>query len=168
MAAEFMFWAPLAPVLLLLTLRRHAPPVYWIVALAFLVSWFADAFARWADGSWAAVSYYPVAQMGLFAWAFGGHVWALAVALIAAPLTWFEPPVWPRVIGSIAALLLAKGHTLSPVVVLYCGVGTILYLGMIRHATPEAYEPFMRWWFPYQAARLAAFGLFVHTAWKEG
>jgi hypothetical protein len=165
---ELAHYSALAPLAFLLAFRRDVRAAYWIVSIAFAVSFFADTVAAFMGGSWAPTSVYPVVQFGLVALAFGGYVWGLVVAAAVLLTVTDVPPALPYAVGSMAVMWLAREHKLAAPVLVYFGLGTALYLGMIRHATPEAYEPFMRWWYPYQAARLSAFGLFMHAAWKEG
>jgi hypothetical protein len=70
--------------------------------------------------------------------------------------------------GLFALAMFAEGsRAMVPPVLAYVVVGGVLYLGMMRYATQEQYEPFMRWWFPYQGVRLASFGLFMGAAWRQ-
>lgn len=167
LAIEVAHYSALVPLAYLLAFRRDARTAYWIVAIAFSVSWFADLAASFLGGSWAPAAAYPVVQFGLVALAFGGYVWGVVVAAVLTTTVTEIPPALPYALGSMAAMWLARNHALVAPVLVYFGLGTALYLGMVRHATPADYEAFMRFWWPYQGARLTAFGLFIRAAAKE-
>jgi hypothetical protein len=157
----------LLPLLGLLALRRDAPPAYWLVALGFSVSFFADSVTVLLGGSWALTYVYPALQLGVFGWAFGsrGLVWAL-LGLTAAQIV-FTPLAGPEMIvtvaGSAAVLWLAQTHRLFASMVAYCFAGTALYLLLVL----EVWRPqYMTLWYAYQTSRLAAFGLFARAAWR--
>lgn len=68
----------------------------------------------------------------------------------------------------LAALFTDGARQMVLPVVCYAVLGTLLYLGMIQYKNePEPYTLFMRWWYAYQAVRLAAFGLFGWAAWRR-
>lgn len=165
-AIEVGHYGALVPLAYLALFRRRAPLAYWLVAFGFAVSFAADALSHALGGSWLPNHYYPVLQFGLFAWAFAGaflaSVFAGVGAVLAVALP--GPDVLVRTIGSLLVLVWSRGHALAPTVVAYAGVGTVLYLLMVRDMEPEA---FMRFWWPYQTCRLAAFGLFVRAAWRQ-
>ena len=79
-----LWYAALAPLVFLIAFRRSAPVAFWIAALAFSVSWFADTVDYVDNHSWAATTYYPWVQYPLFILAAlrGREVWP-AVGLYA-------------------------------------------------------------------------------------
>ena len=159
-------WVALAPLVGLIAFRRGAPPAYWLVALGFSVSFFADAGNILLGGSWVLTYIYPALQFGLFALAFGSRlIWALValagVQVVATPLS--GPDMIVTAIGSVGALWAAHGHALFPTVVAYCFVATALYLVLVTELWRPGYMPL---WYSYQAARLVAFALFGRAAWR--
>lgn len=112
-------------------------------------------------GRGAPTAYWLVA--GAFACSFVGDTAALLMGG-----SWAAEPYY--LAAQYALFLLAvfsdgAARVIAPIV-LYVGVGTLLYFGMVRYNTPEQYEAFMRWWYPYQGTRLASFGLFGWVAWR--
>lgn len=79
-----------------------------------------------------------------------------------------EPYYLTAQYGLFLVALFAEGAgQMVPALVMYVGVGTVLYLGMVQYQSePEPYTNFMRWWYPYQFSRFAAFGLFGWAAWR--
>jgi hypothetical protein len=75
---------------------------------------------------------------------------------------------WDAVVGNVYPVpqftlmgaAAAERHSFIPVVLFYVLGATVLYAAWVR----TGYD--MRWWYGYQATRLAAFGLFVRAAWK--
>lgn len=159
LAREFFHFVALAPVAVLLLARRDAPLVYWIIALAFAVSWFHDAAALVLGGTWDLVPYLMLATFGLLCWAFGGPV--LAGVYVAMAVTgWAAGPVFVAVLGSMLVLAPSVDHELAWPMWLYAGIGTLCYMAMEARAA----DVFMPWWWGYQGARLGAFGLFARAS----
>lgn len=80
--------------------------------------------------------------------------------------SWLAVP-WYQVFqfGLFALALGANGgrDMLLPVAA-YVLLGTAFYLPMVKLRAD--YGAFMALWYPYQATRLASFGLFVRAAWR--
>lgn len=167
---EVAHWSALAPLVFLLLFRREAPVRYWLVALGFSVSVFADFGALLLDHSPVLYYVFPVLQFGLFAWALGAP-WVLAVLTVIAGAQIVGtdlagPDRILSLVGSAAVLALAwrSDTPLIPSLVAYCGLGTAFYLLMTVDIWANR---FMVWWYGYQGSRLLAFGLFGWLAWKE-
>lgn len=164
---EALRLSALAPLLFLLASRRDAPASYWLVALGFSVSVFADFGAEMLGGSWALTYVYPALQLGLFAWAFGAPAVMALLVLIAGiqivgmPLE--GPEVWVTLLGSMLVIVLALDHPLLSSMVAYCGLATCFYLLLVTELWRPAFMPL---WYGYQSARLLAFGLFGRAAWR--
>lgn len=161
-----MYWLALAPLLYLIGFRRGAPARYWLVALGFAASWFADAGAAMLGGSWALSYVLPGVQLGLFAWALG--YWlampAMLVALGAETLAMTAPvpETAVTILGSMAVVWWARETDLGLTLAVYCGLGTALYVLLAIDVWGAAFTPL---WYAYQGARLVAFGLFGRAAW---
>lgn len=162
---ELAHWSALAPILFLLAFRRDAGAAYWLVALAFAVSWFADFGAVLLGGSGALLFVYPALQIGLVGAAFGAP-WLLLVLLAVAAVEILGPmdaPVWVTLVGSMAVVWMAADTRLAPTIMVYFGLGTALWLLMAEDVWSER---FLAWWYGYQSSRLLAFGLFGRAAWR--
>lgn len=126
---------------------------------------------------WSALA--PLAYLALFRRGAPTGYWLIAAAFACsfagdsvAALTggsWAAEPYYLSAQFALfgLALLTRSAWALFPAILTYAGLGTLLYLGMVRYATPEQYGAFMRWWYPYQGTRLAAFGLFGWAAWRH-
>lgn len=150
--------------------RAPLPLAYQLVALAFLVSWFADSFASAFGGAtWVPAHTYPVLQLALVYFALMRHprqfaVFGLLVAgLIGAALAgpYDGPEVWVQTFGSLGVVLLVheRRDLLRPVLLLYFGLGTALSLLMTANA--HDYVAYMPFWYGYQAVRLLSVFIFV-------
>lgn len=78
--------------------------------------------------------------------------------------SWAFVPYYLTVQYALFAVALTQqgARKVTPALVVYCGIGALLYRGMV--ARIEDVEAFMSWWYPYQGVRLASFGLFVWAA----
>lgn len=161
---EALHYAAAIPLIALVLFWRDAPAQWWVVAFAFAVSWFADYLAGMMGGSFLVTHYYPAIQFGAFAFAFGVSLGpSLMIALsIMLPVT-SGPEIAVTAVGSVLVLSFAKGK-LAPSIWAYCFFGTLFYLML---ATEVATGQFMVFWWPYQACRVAAFGLFLGAAHGE-
>jgi hypothetical protein len=164
------------PIVLLAWRARRGVRVegaWWLCALAFLVSAPADIASLMLRGeeTWIPTHFYPLPQLGLFAWAALssglvfvwstlGMVWATSLGI--TPLT--EPEWGLTVGGGIVVAVAGWRSALRWPIAVYCGVASLLYLGMIRQW--QDHGVFMPWWYAYQTARLGAFGLFARAAWR--
>lgn len=147
-------------------LGRDRSATYVLVAAAFAVSFLADLGVLLTGHSWSVLAIYPVLQFGLFAVAFGGAGLAILLCVVALlqAIGMPGPDMLVTGIGSIGVLYLATPHRLHASMLWYCGVASVCWLLMVPvRSNPDA---FMLAWWPYQAARLIAFGLFVRAAWK--
>ena len=167
-AAHVMAFIPLVALWLMgQRLGRH-----WFAAWAFWVSFPVELVALMLDGmdTWLVSNVLPVVQLPLFALALGSRYLAGAVVVVCAlVLLAFRqtPDVWAVTLGSciILTAALVAPTDLSWALWVFCGLGTLFYLGMIQHT--DDYGRFMPWWYAYQGARLTAFGLFIHAARRE-
>jgi hypothetical protein len=176
-ATEVAHWGAAVPLALMFLLRvsgRKFPAVFWIVAIAFAVSFIADTVRKVTGVPFIARPYYPPIQFALFALAvsigrrwLGDAVALLAVsAVIASPLLLAGLDVWVRGLGAVIVLGLMALHE-TPLVwtlIVYCGFATAFWLWMQQYGTD--YYAARPWWYAYQGARLAAFGLFARAAWR--
>ena len=158
----------LVPILIVLLAGRGLPRAYWWLAGAFTVSWVWDSVIGWRGGAWEVFFLFLPLQMGLAVAAFRRHalIPALIVfyALAIVGLGLGPPDVLVTLLGSGTVVALAlRSEILTAPVVLYFGIGTLCYLGMIQHLDGDG---FMRWWYPYQGARAAAFGAFGWEVWR--
>lgn len=162
---EVAHYSALVPLLALLLFKRDAPATYWLVALGFSVSWFADSAADLLGGSMVVTRYYPAVQLGLFGMAFRAYWLPLAVVGLAliVPTPASGPEFIVTAFGSVAVLWLAVSHDLRWSMLAYCGAASAFY---IAFATEVATGKFMMLWYPYQVSRLAGFGLFLGSAFK--
>lgn len=164
---EVAHYSALVPLLALVLFKRDAPAPYWLVALGFSVSWFADSAAVYMEGM-TVTRYYPAVQLGLFGMAFRAY-WLAPVLIVLAVLVG-APTAGPEFVvtalGSIAVLWLAVNHELRWSMLAYCGAASAFY---VAFATEVATGRFMMLWYPYQVSRLAGFGLFLGAAyhWRE-
>jgi hypothetical protein len=152
------------PVLGMLIFGRKLPRVYWLVALAFFVSWFADSAMHFIGGTWEAWYFFLPVQVWLMVVAFTDNAvhWLMgAVALLlllVASWTWHAPAPdqLVTVIGSVAILYMAGGRLAWPLYV-YFGAGTAAYLVMVSQVGSN----FMPWWYCYQGCRALSYILFI-------
>lgn len=167
------------PVVLLVMLAargRKIEPVWWIASLGFLVSAPADLASLMlsGDATWAPTHFYPLPQLGLFAWALSSGLvvfswsalmlaWATSLAL--TPLT--EPEWVMALTGVLLFVGLAVKERRNPLAMplaVYAVLGGLVYLGLAMRW--RDYAAFLPWWYAYQASRLAAFALFGRAVWR--
>lgn len=152
------------PLAYLLIFRRDARPEFWLVALGFMVSWFADAVNLFLDPApWVVTHYYPALQLGMFGMAFG--VWWSPMVLIGGAMLipiGMEPEMIVTALGSVLILTYAeiRGGPLRAPIWAYCFVATIFYVLMGVWMT-------MGMWWGYQVSRMLAFVLFLRAARGE-
>ena len=149
----------------MMAIGRRLPYGYWLVALAFFVSWFADSVMYFTGGEWQATYFWLPVQL-----------WLVLLALIRAPvhrllsaiallllasvslaLSWPGPDYLITVAGSVAILYLARGWLAFPLYI-YFGAGTVAYLIMVPHAGSAS---ILTPWLWYQGCRLFAFIAFI-------
>lgn len=137
---------------------------YWLLAVAFGVSWIGD----WMWKTWGmedAVYLWLPVQVGLVLWALvpsrGGRrviiVAVPAVGLFSAAYSAPNPEFVMTVLAAVAILHLSIGRAWIPLY-LYFGLGTVSYfLMMIQATTGNGAEG----WYMYQGCRLAAYVAFL-------
>lgn len=168
MIYQLSHWSALIPICSLLLLKstgRDCAPAYWLIAAGFFVSFLGDivALTLGGDWRWAVTHFYPALQLGLFALALGSIKVPIALlALTAFPFGLDRPEILITTLGSVAVIYLARQGPWFLVMIVYCGAGTLFYLGF--SAETDNVQRFMEYWYPYQGARLIAFGLFVRQA----
>lgn len=162
---EALHQSALVPLLALLIFGRESPRAWWLLALAFAVSWFGDSFAFFLGGSWAASYFWLPVQFALALVAFSPtRLWALvatvAVALLAMVSVQISAPgpEWAlTLVGSITVMAVADGVLVWPAII-YFGVGSVAYLWMIGYVDADGF--LVAWW-TYQACRVLAFAAFL-------
>lgn len=161
---EVAHYVALVPLLACIWSDR-ARALEWFVAAGFAVSWLADSAAVMLDGSWVVTKVYPAAQLGCFLLAYGRWRWALGlVALAAVTLPLAPPDQIVTATGSVAVLYASRGERLAPAMISYCGVASLLYLGM----TTELERATFWWlWYPYQVARVTSVALCLRELWAS-
>ena len=173
MFSQLAHWGALVPLFYLLAFRREAPPAYWLLALAFSVSFFAGLVSiAFPQVNWAVTHFYPAVQISLFSFASSALMGfaMLHGGIVCIVIGFFVGTGFPELaytgIGSICAMVSAREKRWVPILWMYCGVATIFYALL----STEVYSArFMLWWYPYQVARLASFGLFViHVRERAG
>lgn len=153
-------WSALVPLLYLLY-KGDAQARYWLVALGFSVSFFADALVYFVPQvNWAVTHFYPPLQLGLFALACGSVLVPSLLTLGAFMPTGLDRPevVWTT-LGSVMVLQLARSEPFALSLYIYCGAATVFYLLLSSRDAN-----FMTWWYGYQSCRIAAFMLFIRSA----
>jgi len=165
---RYLAMAPLALALVLWACGRKPSDPMWMLALAFAVSAPADEIAEAMGGSWAVTHVYTPVQLGLFVWAVGAPWFAALLLFGSLAQAMFtdlgSPEVLVTAVGGAGVLALAMRHEYAPIIGLYVGVAGTLYVLMARDIWSAH---FMALWWPYQASRLTAFGLFGRAAWRR-
>ena len=146
----------LIPLVAKLAFKRDNDWQEWLIAYAFSMSWFVDLAAHLQAGSWATVSYLPALQLSFFGVAVGAGLW-LPVVMVA--VSFIGDPVLTTFIGSAFVILHSTDDRARAVVLLYCGFGSALFMGLV--ATRPDPAVFMALWWPYQACRAAAMLLYL-------
>lgn len=145
-------WSALLPLAVLLVVRPQKAG-YWLVATGFAVSFIADIVALQVPDPWAVTEWFPAGQLALIGSGLGSALAPLAVAmLLILPV----PSVAVLVLGSIAVLIVSRGHELQPTMLAYCFAGTVFFMLFAEHRI-------MPWWYGYQGSRLLAYGLFTRS-----
>lgn len=163
--SEAVHLSALLPLALLVVFGKGLGGAWWLVGLAFAVSWAGDSFAYLLGGSWVASYFWLPVQVALVLVAFqddplykpmivmGVALLAVSSAQISAP-----GPEWlMTLVGSIAVMAVAKGVLAWPMMV-YFGIGSIAYLVMIARIGTEGFHASWLW---YQGSREMAFALFI-------
>ena len=145
----------------LIVLAGRLPPRFYVAGFAFASSWLADALHVLADGAPVALPYLPCVQFALFAIACGAGRWVFVVLAVATLLVGDAWGVSVTALGSAICLYHAHDDALAPVVWLYCGVGSVLYIALVGALGAER---FVTLWYLYQAVRWAAVLVFLAAA----
>lgn len=147
---------------------------YWLVALAFAISWIADLSARlWPDGAWLVSLVYPVSQAALIAAVLLPRrdtitfVCALVVSgLASVALRGTQgPDVLLRTVAWLGLAFLVMDRwalgRLRTALVVYFGVGWMAWLLRAIYLT-------VPWWYVTQSVRLAGILLFCWAVIQPG
>ena len=155
----------LVPTVLLLTWGRGLR-VWWLVGLAFAVSYVADSVTGAIGGTWAIDQWWRFIQFALILVAVKPDIlllWALLLTAVASSLFGGGQPEWfLTLVGSCLVLIYARGRIAVPLWI-YFGAGSVAYSWML--ATMES--GILPAWYTYQACRIAAFGAFVFLLHRE-
>lgn len=162
MIFELAHQMALVPIAAMMVAGRRLSASYWLVALAFLMSWFADSFDHYSGGLWSDVWVWLLFQFLLVVAAVTRGrtrlLWMAAVGLVGSLSLILTPgPDWLLTLaGSAAVLMLARGWLTIPLA-LYFGAGTFAYFWMIASIGGDILPA----WYVYQGCRVAAYGAFV-------
>ena len=164
MIFEIAHQMALAPIIGMMVVGRKLPRAYWLVALAYLMSWFGDSLAWMLDGSWQGTYLWLPLQLWLVFLAFmkmpTNRVFSLGAVILLALISWTVSGAGPDVLltiaGSVVVLFILEGR-IAPSLYVYFGLGTLAYLWM----TWSMGEQFLVAWYSYQACRLLAYSIFL-------
>lgn len=127
-----------------------------MIAEGYAVSFFADMVVLAMGGSWLVTHFFPSAQLGLWAFAAGSFL----VPALLFSLTLLGPydsmGLGVVILGSVAVIGLSRGTEFYLPLLVYCGLGSALYVGLALNKT-------MAWYYPYQAVRVASMLLFLNV-----
>jgi hypothetical protein len=162
---EIAHQSALVPLIALLWFGRGLPRAYWLLGLAFAVSWIGDGVADAMGGSWLMVYLWMPVQFALIVvlftesalWRVGSVVALFVLSGVSWTFSAPGPDMLVTLVGSIAVVSLVRGPLCVPIY-LYFGAGTVAYFMM---ASLLASPHFMVAWYVYQACRLTAYALFI-------
>jgi hypothetical protein len=143
---------------------------WWLLALAFGISWVADTVALASGHPWPGSALYPLAQTGVIAFVFlrpletAAFVGILAVVTAGAILTqgWATSTLVVRTIawGAIVSMVWRpRVGRLREALLVYFGLG---WAAWILYSLSPGWPS----WGVYQALRAVGIGLFCWAAWK--
>jgi hypothetical protein len=162
---EPLHLSSLVPAVFLLSWGRGVPRAWWLVGIAFGVSYVADSVIGATIHSWSGDYWWLPIQFALVLMAVKPDLlllWALMLTAMASWLMSAPGPDWLlTLVGSLLVLFYARGRIAVPLW-LYFGAGSIAYSGML--ATMSDVLPA---WYLYQGCRLTAFGAFVFMLHRE-
>jgi hypothetical protein len=162
---EPLHLSALVPSVFLLSWGRGVPRAWWLVGIAFGVSYVGDSVSRALGSTWGAEHWWLFVQLALVLVAVKPDLlllWALMLTAMASWLMSAPGPDWLlTLVGSLLVLLYAQGRIAVPLWI-YFGAGSIAYSGML--ATMSNVLPA---WYLYQGCRLTAFGAFVFMLHRE-
>lgn len=177
MFTEVTHYSAAVALAVLLGYRRDFPREYWVVSVAYMVSWFIDAAVDANQGGFAAAHVLMGLQAAMFAVVMitrtrplMAATFVIAVAATVAPLIMHDHP--PRMVFVSLVAIPALGwrlrtwdHELRWAVGVYIVVAALLSAWMVSYY-PNEPEPFGNVFAVYTLARWASFGLFIHAAYK--
>ena len=177
MVFEVAHQAGLVPLVAMVLLGRRLSMEWWLLALAWSVSWVADSVTHFAGGAWFVSHLWLWLQFVYVLAVFMAPSIHRAMAMSAVVLMAMSSaqlsapgPDWLLTSGGSALILTAawraegRGAALALPAFVYFGLGSIAYLWMVsRMGSPE----FSPAWQTYQACRLLAFLLFVVIVIRE-
>lgn len=166
---------PAALLALVFRYREILPSGAVWLAAALAVSTFGDLWATAMGGAWWPSYLWLPVQLGLAVFAvsrrkewIGVCAWLLVFGLFNLTVT-TGPDLLVTAAGSVAltAMVLRSGHPLATPVLIYFGLGSATYFGMVAAFNGG---PFMVWWYMYQACRVlgwVALANIVRVHWWE-
>lgn len=154
----------LIPILGMLIVGRQLPRVYWLVALGFFVSWFADSAMHFIGGTWGAWYLFLPVQIWLILAAFTDTALSqvyVALALICLTVASWNlshpgPEQLVTIVGSIAILYVVRGPLVWPLSI-YFGAGTVARLFMVSQVGGDI----LPGWYAYQTCRAVGIIFFI-------
>lgn len=164
MVFEVAHQVGLIPILGMMAFGRKLPRIYWLVALGFFVSWFADSATHFSGGTWGVWYLFLPLQVWLVWIAFVERaifqVAAALVLIVLAVTSWGLTHPGPEqlvtIVGSIAILVVVRGPLLWPLGV-YFGAGTVARFFMVSQAGGDI----LPGWYAYQICRTLGIILFI-------
>jgi hypothetical protein len=162
-----MHLLPLVPAVFLLSWGRGVPRAWWLVGIAFAVSYVVDSVVGALGGRWdLGDQWWLSVQLALVLVAVKPDLlllWALMLTAMASWLMSAPGPDWLlTLVGSLLVLFHARGRIAVPLWI-YFGAGSLAYSGMLATMASNI-DPA---WYLYQGCRLAAFGAFVFMLYRE-
>jgi hypothetical protein len=162
---EPLHLSSLVPAVFLLSWGRGLPRAWWLVGIAFGVSYVADSVNNAAGGRWDLDQWWMFIQFALVLVAVKPDIlllWALLLAAMASTIFGAGQPEWfLTLVGSSLVLSYARGRIAVPLWI-YFGAGSIAYAGML--ATMSNALPA---WYTYKAFTLIAYAAFVFMLHRE-
>jgi len=170
-ASEIAHWMGLLPVGVCLWMSRKGRSLdtaFWVLGIAYGVSWLADTAAHFVN-PWIASASYPVAQASLIGAVFLGRSAAVRFLYLLATCGIFSavlraspgPDLVLNIVASggvtLIALEHAIGHLRNALVVTF-GLGIVAYVAWVVDVMLNG-QAGVRSWYPMQAVRL------VGTLW---
>lgn len=173
MIAEIAHQMALVPILAMMLIGlsgKSLSRTYWLLALAFSVSWFGDSLSYASGGAWYWTYLWMPLQLWLICLAFMrdplNRVSSLGALIFLAALSWAVsgpgPDILLTVAGSIWIILLAEGR-MAPAIHIYFGLGTVAYLSMV--VAPDSHV--LLAWYVHQVSRMIAYAIFLGVAFRS-
>ncbi len=162
--AHQMALVPIIALMILGLLGKRLPRSYWLLGLAFAVSWVGDSLAFFLDGAWWGTYFWLPFQFWLVLSAFLeeplSRVFSLGALIFVSGLSWAvsspSPDMVLTVTASVLVLILAHGR-MAPALRIYFGLGTVAYLAMITASEGNAEFTC----YAYQSCRALAYTVFL-------